>query len=416
MKNRDVKRVRMLRNILSVQSESGEEGRVRQSIMMRLENIKKSLPEKEQANFDVYQKEGNIFVTRGKINKKQKYPCVVSHTDTVHSFHKSFAVKEHNGWLFAFGGEEVEQKGIGGDDKVGVFITLEMIAQHKVIKAAFFAEEEIGLVGSSRAPASFFEDCGFALQCDRKGNKDFVNEINNVKLYSDEFSNEIEPILKQFGYKETSGGSTDVTNVKKKADICVANMSCGYFDPHSDSEVVHITSVFRCSDMVSAIITQCGKKAWRHKYKDEPIRLWENQSSMYGMYGSKYFSSYGENQEKRKQEQASLYLREAKEEEEIIQDDFEEKELFCPKCLKDDRPVDALHKLTEHGKYWCEGCWREIDTPDAIEKNNGTFCKCDMGKQFTSWDTIEQKFFCINCENYLKANPYYNQKDNEFDY
>ncbi len=257
---------RRLKGILGVQSKSREEGRMRQAVLARLENIKKSLPVKERKTFIIEQiGDGNIYVTKGKLSGRQKYPCVVSHIDTVHSIVESYGIFEMNGFFFAFDGDALEQYGTGGDDKVGIFITLEMLRVKKKMKAAFFVEEEIGLCGSRDAPKKFFENCGYALQCDRKGHSDFVNEIG-TKLFGTKFSKEIAPILETYNYKETSGGSTDVVSIKDKVDICVANMSCGYFSPHSSREVVHIYSVMKCMQMVSDLVDKLGCKLWKYKY------------------------------------------------------------------------------------------------------------------------------------------------------
>ena len=62
-------------------------------------------------------KDNNIYVTKGE---SDTYPCIVSHTDTVHDIHKEFKVFDDNGCIFAFNKETGTQVGVGGDDKVGV--------------------------------------------------------------------------------------------------------------------------------------------------------------------------------------------------------------------------------------------------------------------------------------------------------
>jgi putative aminopeptidase FrvX len=62
-------------------------------------------------------KENNIYITKGE---SDIYPCIVSHTDTVHDIHKEFKVFDNDGCIFAFDKSEGVQVGVGGDDKVGI--------------------------------------------------------------------------------------------------------------------------------------------------------------------------------------------------------------------------------------------------------------------------------------------------------
>ncbi len=45
----------------------------------------------------------------------------------------------------------------------------------------------VGCIGSGHADMSFFSDCRFVIQCDRKGNGDMVTQINGMKLCSNDF-------------------------------------------------------------------------------------------------------------------------------------------------------------------------------------------------------------------------------------
>ena len=125
------------------------------------------------------------------------------------------------------------QVGVGGDDKVGIWIALQMLLKEDKIKCAFFHSEEIGCIGSSRkADMKWFKNVGYCLQADRQGSStDFVNSISG-KLYSKAFKKAVEPIITDYGYKESSGSITDVGQLAENGiGVCVANMSCGYYEP-----------------------------------------------------------------------------------------------------------------------------------------------------------------------------------------
>ncbi len=390
----DTKKTRRLRTILSVQSHSREEERMIQSILARLLDMKKSLPLKEQKNFIVEVEEnGNVLVTKGKIRGKEKYPCVVCHTDTVHDIVNKYEVMQMNGHFFAMEGDTMKQTGIGGDDKVGVFITLEMLMEKPKLKAVFFVQEEIGCIGSRNAPKKFFKNCGYILQCDRKENEDFVNEIGWKELFSEKFSKAIAKTLKKHGYKETNGGSTDVAEIKDKVDICVANMSCGYYRPHSNTEVVHIYSVMKCCNMVSELIELLGKKLWKHKAKEKqttvPKHKWENynrsngktvvkgfKNEDYEYKGDSYDGYYGGyvprcskcNRYKVFNIETKIYeCPDCPTEEEKIMNLTE-----CPQC----QTQAALVYIPDEEKIWCWTCNDYIDDMDVIddtEEDNGRF-------------------------------------------
>lgn len=200
-----------------------------------------------------YDKYGNMYVTKGQ----GPYPAMVCHTDTVHHIRKAkIECCRVGDNLIAVDTKDVEQIGTGGDDKVGIHITLELLKSRDNMKAAFFLDEEVGCVGSSQADFSFFDDCLFVLECDRRGATDFVNSISGIKLYDQNFSDAIKPILKKYGRQEVSGGLTDVLEIAYATDLPVANMSCGYYEPHTDYEYINITDVINTFELCRDIFDQ----------------------------------------------------------------------------------------------------------------------------------------------------------------
>jgi len=205
---------------------------------------------------------GNIYVTKGSAGT---FPCVVAHMDTVHDLNDDFKIYEANGNLFAFDAKEMQQVGIGGDDKVGVFIALEMLRLFENIKLVFFTQEEIGCVGSGRAKLSFFAHCAFVLQCDRKGNNNFIRNNGFIQLFGQDFENKVAPLLAKYGYSFAEGYITDVVQLKELGlPIAVANISCGYYWPHSDREYVNINDVELCLGLVYDIIDLLGREQHYH--------------------------------------------------------------------------------------------------------------------------------------------------------
>ena len=208
--------------------------------------------------------ERNFYVTKGQASI---YPCLVAHTDTVYEIYPAaqYAVRDYDSVFSAHDPVHGIPMGIGGDDKVGIFVALYFLRHLPAVKAAFFCDEEIGCVGASRARLEFFADAAFALECDRRGNADFVREIAGRVLYGPDFAEAIHPILQTYGYGEVVGRGTDIGQLKADGlGIAVANMSCGYHEPHSVDEFVVLSDVERCNRLVAEIIAKHGHKQWVH--------------------------------------------------------------------------------------------------------------------------------------------------------
>ena len=187
--------------------------------------------------------------------------------DTVHDIVEDLTPVEVCGNITGFNAVMMEQTGIGGDDKVGIYIALQCLSSFDNIKVAFFRDEEIGCVGSYDAEMSFFSDCRFVLQCDRRGNDDFIVNASGVDLSSNQFQDDVLPIISNYGYKFAYGMMTDVMALKENGIKCsVANMSCGYYNPHMPNEYVNIDDVENCLDMCKTIIEWCTD-TYKHKYK-----------------------------------------------------------------------------------------------------------------------------------------------------
>ncbi len=208
-------------------------------------------------------KHNNVYVTKGQADL---YPCVASHTDTVHSIvdGKIYPIIIENTLMCVH--PQHGQVGTGGDDKCGIWVCLEMLERLPVCKVVFFAAEEVGCAGSSKADMKFFADCAFVIQVDRKGNDDFVIEACGTDLCSDDFALESIDIMKQHNYDICEhGGLTDVvTLVDNEIGISCINLSGGYYDPHTKKETVHITDLLNVTDMVYALCTTLGDRKWSH--------------------------------------------------------------------------------------------------------------------------------------------------------
>jgi putative aminopeptidase FrvX len=244
----------LLREILAVQSVSSNTAEMEDLIVAKAWDF--------GANVQVDDR--NIYVTKGQASI---YPCLVAHTDTVHEIRppEHYSVIEDGGRFSAIDPVDDTPVGIGGDDKVGIFIALYFVKHLQSVKAAFFCDEEDGCQGAKRARLEFFADAAFALECDRKGKADFVRNAGRVELHGDDFAAAVASILTSHGYAEELGGSTDVRELKLIGlSITAANMSCGYHNPHTANEYIDLDDVQRCVSLVGTIIDRLGHRQWEH--------------------------------------------------------------------------------------------------------------------------------------------------------
>ena len=243
----------LLKSLYKIDSKSGQEQEMYDFISSY---VSKNFPEAIIEN----DAKGNLYVTKGA---GPLYKGVVSHIDEVHSPVKEKLIMETP--KIIFGWNDTSQQGIGADDKNGIWICFQALHNFDNIKCAFFVEEETGCQGSSKCDLSFFDDCMYVLQCDRKGNSDFIWKASGTELCSEEFISDID--IKEFGYSKAEGMLTDVKTLKTQGlKVCCCNISCGYYNPHKNTEYTVKEDLEKCWKLVKHILTDLNK-TYLHEYK-----------------------------------------------------------------------------------------------------------------------------------------------------
>ena len=263
-----------LKEVLSIPSISGDESMVRDYII-----------EYAKENGIEYYTDAkkNLYLTKGtdKMTSGEYYPCVVSHMDTVHGSHRELIETKTNLIIEDTGESEMgeliakhpitkEQTGIGGDDKCGVYVCLEMFERFDILKGAFFVEEEIGMLGSKQADDKFFENVGYAIQFDAPSSNWISEVCSGVKLFDEDFKEEIKGTLNECGYTKFSKDPfTDVNQLASKYDFNCLNLGCGYYEQHRDSEYVVVDEVKKSLHMGIKLIHHLGVADYLRKDKEE---------------------------------------------------------------------------------------------------------------------------------------------------
>jgi len=255
-----------LKNILSVPTYTWEE----EELIRYVSDI---LDEK---GYEYYLDDlGSIYITKGK---SDYYPCLVAHLDSVHQIKEYEVVEElqlnaqgeEKPSLVGYDSISGERCGVGGDDKAGVFICLELLDKFDNIKAFFPVAEEIGCKGSKAADESFFKDVGYAVQFDSTENNTMSKTLLGVKLYEQdgEFIKKCENLILEHGISEWRHHPyTDTMVLKEKFDFSCLNFAAGYYGWHSDTEYVVIEDVQNAINLGEKVINKLGNQKYPYEHK-----------------------------------------------------------------------------------------------------------------------------------------------------
>lgn len=261
----------LLKALYEIHSPSGNEKKLKRF-------IKKWVAANIEGVTCTWDNAGNVYFVKGV---SETYPVVVAHLDQVQKHHsKDFKAVVTEDIVFGYSPSEKEYQGLGADDKNGLWIALKCLETFDVIKVAFFVGEEIGCVGSSKCNMEFFADARFVVEPDRRGGSDLITSISGYDIASDAFLNAFD--YESFGYKKTSGLMTDVLELTERGvGVACINMSCGYYNPHSDEEFTVISDLLNALYLVEHIITVCTD-VYAHK-----------ATYSYSGYNSKWSEYYG---------------------------------------------------------------------------------------------------------------------------
>lgn len=321
----------LIRELVTIPSYTGE------TVGMRayIRSVLNSIPGVTHRTID-----GNMYVIKGDA---EIYPCVVAHTDTVHRMCHDTEVFISGDILFSMDMKKVSQNGTGGDDKCGIWVALECLKRFDNIKAVFFRDEERGCLGSGVCDMSFFEDTGMVLQSDRRGRKDLTDFIGSQPMLNKEFKEAAQDIINEHGRLFVTGGMTDVQRLAERGlKVCAANMSCGYYEPHTDKEYINLQHMQEAFDFTAALIGVLGDRAWPYENRSLTFNR-DNALSRTYYGGSTVYASGGT----------------------VIKNELT---LYPPEGPYNDTGLDAANKTIRDNRFrtqiieYCEGCGAYLET------------------------------------------------------
>ncbi len=214
----------------------------------------------------------NVVNKDGFLYAKGDVPVLlVAHMDTVHK-KKINTIIEANGKISS-------PEGIGGDDRCGVFIIMNIVKDLHC-SVVLCEDEEIGGVGAHKfADTEFIHDLGvnYMIEFDRMN-------ANDAVFYScdnEEFTNFVTDFT---GFKTAYGSFSDISVLAPAAKIAAVNLSCGYYKAHTTDEYVVYDEMLATIQAAKALIeTECDKFEYIPR---KQMALWDYN------YPTSYLSDY----------------------------------------------------------------------------------------------------------------------------
>lgn len=126
-------------------------------------------------------------------------------------------------------------QGIGGDDRCGVYMILELLRDFKC-HVLFCEDEECGGVGANKFTASkIHPKVNYIVEMDRRGSNDAVF----YRCDNPEFTD----FVLGFGFEENHGSFSDISVVAPYLKTAAVNISAGYFNEHRQHEYIDMYAV-----------------------------------------------------------------------------------------------------------------------------------------------------------------------------
>ena len=207
---------------------------------------------------------------------------LVAHMDTVH-FTPVKTILEYE--MLNGTHHLTSPQGIGGDDRCGIYMIMEIVKELKC-SVLFTEDEECGCIGAKKLEKynmdSYKKDMNFIIEFDRKGHNDAVYYGCNNK--------EFEKFINTVGEFRTAIGScSDISYVAPFLGLAAVNLSCGYYKAHSKSEYIVIEEMLENIERAKKIIVQaseiktyeCGNK-FEYVEKSYVSPRWTGRASYNG--------------------------------------------------------------------------------------------------------------------------------------
>lgn len=165
---------------------------------------------------------------------------LVAHLDTVHKDLVTIICKSEDGRFI------MSPSGVGGDDRCGVYMILEIIKELKC-SVLFTEQEEVGNVGAKLfCKSKVVPQANYIIEFDRKGDKDavFYNCTNDKFI----------DFIIGGGFKKEFGTSSDIKDIAPHLNIAAVNLSSGYYNAHNIGECIDMLAMQKIIEKTKELI------------------------------------------------------------------------------------------------------------------------------------------------------------------
>jgi hypothetical protein len=334
--------------------------------------------EKDFRNFENF-----VKMTQPSLKKvmshwlKEKYKTVIETKDYIYAVGDiPIALTAHLDTVFAAPVKDLfydtrknviwSPDGLGADDRAGIFAIWSIVRDGMRPHIILCVDEERGCLGArelAKIPCPF-EGIKYIVQLDRRGANDCVfYECDNPDFVK---------YIESFGFIEAFGTFTDITEYCPAWGVAGVNLSVGYYNEHSTSEILRVNALYATIEKVKKMLRASDVPEFKYipcVYSYYNYDYWQNGQPAYNSYST------------RKQMNAGLGLVRCAKCGEL---EYEE-DMFPVKTLDGTTKLYCMDCLTEKDVEWCSVCYQ------AVEKEPGA-------------PTVGRNFVCKDCEKVKGAN------------
>lgn len=199
-----------------------------------------------------------VMTGKGWVYAEGTFPVLLcAHLDTVHKeLPKEIVYKD---------GKISSPQGIGGDDRCGVYMCLEILKKVDC-HVVFFEDEEIGGVGSA-----YF--CETEIIKNIKAN--YVIELDRANANDAVFYSQCNPGFENFitekHWATEFGTFTDICNICPEMGIAGVNLSCGYYNQHTKNEYVVLKEMKKNIAETVKLLERTGDTVYEYIERETPV-------------------------------------------------------------------------------------------------------------------------------------------------
>ena len=197
---------------------------------------------------NIYLLDGGIVV-RGSDNS-----TLVAHMDIHPIINKEHKDKK----LLSFLNTVYCKTGIGGDDRCGVLVILELLDRGYRPNIIFTEKEEVGRLGVRKLIDNHLDlliditkDSPYLMGLDRKG-------FNEVVFYGCDNKEFINFLLNEYHLDYNVGSFSDVSSLGPSLNKAICNISVCYYSAHSENEYVNLKKLEFMINKIEVMVRECN--------------------------------------------------------------------------------------------------------------------------------------------------------------